>query len=196
VPVLSQLGGVADAIGSSVIPGYDAIGKATDAFAAADPNGLAGKSGTSGQSGGYGGLTPAQLLSALGSTAQGVANYAQTEAQRKQQADEFAKTYGLQANQQGMQAASQLNRAPLADKAQFLAMNSAAPTPFQPRDYTQGLNQLQQPAQGGAAAQLAANAAASSNYKPGAGGVDTSTLQAILARLGYGPGTSPRAATG
>jgi hypothetical protein len=125
-----------------------------------------------------GGLTWGDILKFGGNLASGIASYAGSEAQRKQQAQEFAQSLGLNAQ-------SLLNRAPVADKAQYLAMNSAPPTAFQPRDYTQGLNQLQGQPTGGAAAQLAANAAASANYKPGAGGVNTSTLQAILAKLGY-----------
>jgi hypothetical protein len=98
---------------------------------------------------------------------------------------EFNAQLGLADNTQAMTAQSALNRAPLADKAQYLALNQAAPTAFQPRDYTQagGLSNLSTPASGGAAKQLQTNAIAANNYTPGAGGVDTSTLQTILARL-------------
>lgn len=112
----------------------------------------------------------------------------------KEQAREFNANYELNRNSQTAQIQNQLNRAPLADKGQYLAMNMAAPTPFQPRDYTQGLSHIQpgQQAQGGAQAQLAANAAAAPNYREGAGGVDTSALQAILSRL---TGQPPKSGT-
>lgn len=179
VPVLSQLGGVADAIGGSVIPGYEAIGKGIDALTPQNAGGVQTPAASNGS-----GLTLADLLKIGGSAAQGYANYSQNAQQLKQQADEFNKTYGLQQANTEAGLQSQLNRAPLADKGQYLALNAAPPTPFHPRDYTQGLDQLRQPVSGGAAAQLAANAQAASNYAPGAGGVDTTTLQALLKRLG------------
>lgn len=136
------------------------------------------------------GLTAGDLLKFVGNTAGGVANYAQDEASRKQQLAEFMANYGLSANQQMMTAQSQLNRAPLADKGQYLALNQAAPTAFQPRDYTKGFGaapgQFGSMATGGPAAQLAANQAASAAYVPGAGNVNTGTLRMILQRLGGG----------
>lgn len=166
-------------------------------------NGISKIPVTSGANGGNG-LSWADILKGAGSAASGVANYAEQEAARKQQADQFnqsiglqkqiaGQNYGLAQNQQGLTVQSLLNRAPLADKAQYLAMNAAPPQAFQPRDYTQGLSQIQPGAapQGGAQAQLAANNAASANYRPGAGGVDTSTLKLILSRLGGGASPSP-----
>lgn len=132
---------------------------------------------------GQGGLSWGDILKAGGGLATGIADYASSEAARKQQADQFAKTYGLQANQQMLGIQNQLNRAPLADKGQYLALNAAAPTAFQPRDYTQGLDKLQGQSSGGPAAQLAANQITASNYKPGAGNVDTSTLKLLMQRL-------------
>ncbi len=163
------------------------------------------------------GLTWGDILKFGGNLAGGIGQYAMSESQLKQQADEFAKTleeqkaiqaqqdaqfqktYGLSANNQMMGAQSQLNRAPLADKGQALALNMAAPTPFQPRDYTQGgTNAIRGTPTGGAAAQVAANSAAAANYKAGDGGVDTSVLKMILQRLGAGPNGSatPPTATG
>lgn len=114
-----------------------------------------------------------------------------------QQKEQFEKQYGLQANTQAADVAGRLNRAPLADKGQYLAMNYTPPMPFQPRDYTQGLDQIRGQAQGGAAAQLAANNAAATKYAPGAGGVDTSVLKSILSRLNVGgPATPPVGGTG
>lgn len=78
---------------------------------------------------------------------------------------------------------NRLNRAPVADKAQYLAMSATPPMPFQPRDYTQGINNIRGQATGGAAEQMRANADAAANYKPGMGGVDTETLKTLLARM-------------
>jgi hypothetical protein len=141
---------------------------------------------SSGSDGGMGVLDWAKLLlPTLGGVASGIANTQMSKDQLAQQAAQFAQTYGLAANTQAMNASSQLNRAPLADKGQYLALNEAAPTPFHPRDYTQGLGQIRGQAQGGAAAQLAANDQAAANYKAGDGGVDTDTLKLVLAKLGY-----------
>lgn len=96
------------------------------------------------------------------------------------------RNYGLAQNAQQMAVLNSINRAPMADKGQYLALNHAAPTAFQPRDYTQGLTKVQGAPQGGAQAQLAANQAAANNYKPGAGGVDTDTMKLIMGRLGVG----------
>lgn len=133
------------------------------------------------------GITLGDVLGLLGGIGSGIANYNLSKDQLAQQAAEFAKQYGLASGEAALAAKSQLNRAPLADKGQYLALNAAAPTPFQPRDYTSGgLSSTRGSASGGAAQQLAANAITANNYKPGAGGVDTSTLQQFLKSLGYG----------
>ena len=137
-------------------------------------------------------------------------NNANSLAEKKREFDaQNALATQATAQNEGAQAVTtqnKLNTAPLADNAQALLMAkmgpAAAPTAFQPRDYTQagGTNNLATPATGGAASQLAANQAASAAYKPGAGGVDTSTLQLLLAKLkgsgsafGNMPTTSPTA---
>lgn len=111
---------------------------------------------------------------------QGAANRAMSQEQFNQTLQQRQREWGTQT---AMDIQNRLNRAPVADKAQYLAMNAAPPMPFQPRDYTQGLNNIRGQAQGGAAAQLAANASASANYKAGMGGVDTETLKSLLARI-------------
>lgn len=132
-----------------------------------------------------GGISGTDWLKTIGGAAEGYATAADRAAQRKQQADQFAKTYGLQNNAQQLNVSSQINRAPLADMGQYGAMHVAAPTAFQPRDYTKGLDQVQSGASatGGPQAQLAANQAASAKYTPGAGGVNTDTLKMILSKL-------------
>ena len=124
-------------------------------------------------------------MKGAGSVATGIADYSQNEAKLKQAQDQFNKTYSLQNNAQTLAVQKQLDRAPIVDKAQYGIENAAAPTPFQPRDYTQaaGFTGLATPPTGGPAAQLAANNAASAKYTPGAGGVDTDTMKLILQRL-------------
>jgi len=138
------------------------------------------------------------ILKTGGEVASGVLDYQAKQQALAQQKEQFEKQYGLAQNTQASNVASQLNRAPLADKGQYLALNYQGPQTFQPRDYTHGLNQIQGQAQGGAGAQIAANQAASANYKQGAGGVDTSTLKLILSRLNMGQqpqGSGPPGAT-
>lgn len=137
------------------------------------------------------GLTWSDLLK-FGGTALGTyATYEQNKKGQQQQQNQFDQTIGLSKEAQdaslAMRAANGINRAPLADRGQYLALNAPAPTAFHPRDWTQGgIGAVRGQATGGAAAQLAANSAASANYKPGMGGVDTSTLQMILNKTGYG----------
>ena len=114
----------------------------------------------------------------------------------KQQQEQFEKTYGLNVNSQAMQAANAKNRAPLWDKATYLAQNFAPPMPFNPRDYTKGIPNLKGQATGGAAAQMAANNAASANYKQGMGGIDTSVIDSVLQRLGLAPAATQTGPTG
>jgi hypothetical protein len=174
--------------GSSPTSAYNEFG--TPSFSGSGLN--TGSGGGTTSSGGsstpnFYGITLGDVLGLLGGIGSGVANYNLSKSQLAQQAAEFAKQYGLATGEAALQAKSQLNRAPLADKGQYLALNAAAPTPFQPRDYTnQGLNATRGSATGGAAQQLAANAITANSYKPGMGGVDTSTLQQFLKSLGYG----------
>lgn len=143
-----------------------------------------------GDVGSYLGAHAGDILKTGGAAATSALDYLAKQQAMKQQQQEFNQTYGLQSNAQQMQAAKALNAAPLMDKGQYLAANEAAPTPFVPRDITKGTASFQQPATGGAAAQLAANDQASANYKAGAGGYNTSTLKAILAKL-QGTPTAP-----
>ncbi len=113
------------------------------------------------------------------------ANLAQRQAESKQSADQFGRTTGDTEAQAAVRAETQLNKAPVADKAQalLLARMGVAPGQFKPRDYTQGTSRLGQPqaAPGANVATSMQNAAA--NYKPGQGGVDTSTLKMLLAKM-------------
>lgn len=146
-----------------------------------------GGSGASSTTPNFYGITLGDVLGLLGGIGSGIANYSLSKDQLAQQAAEFAKQYGLASGEAALAAKSQLNRAPLADKGQYLALNAAAPTPFQPRDYTSGgLGATRGSPTGGAAQQLAANAITANTYKPGMGGVDTSTITQFLKSLGYG----------
>lgn len=212
--MLGGLGGGSNAVGSAIPDSALGIG---DGGLTGTVKSAAGMLGLGGNGKGIGGsgLTLADILGFAGNTAAGVADFSQNEAARKQAAEQFAqsleqrkaeaaqqgsqfdKTYGITANTQAIGAADRLNRAPLADKGQYLALNHAAPVAFQPRDYTRtGMPQQSAPPIGGAQAQLAANEAAQANYKAGAGGVNTDTLKMILSRLGYPGGASPARAPG
>ena len=174
--------------GAAVLGVGDVLGRMVPTPGGTPQPGVPGAPGAPAQAGQspIPGVSWTDLLGMGGNLAQGIADYSQNEATRKQQADQFNKTYGLQQNQQMLNVANQLNRAPLADKGQYLATNFAAPTAFQPRDLTRGVDQFRQGSQGGAAAQLAANNAASVKYKPGAGGYDSDTLKLVMSRLGGG----------
>ena len=156
------------------------------------------------------GLSTADLLKLGGSALTAGTNYAQSAAALAEKEREFNATNALSTQNtavtEGNDAVStqnKLNTAPLADKSQYLlnASLSAPPAPFQPRDITQpgGANNLNTPATGGAAGQLAARPKRRRICPAaGAGGVDTSTLQLLLAKLkgsgsafGQMPTTSP-----
>lgn len=109
-------------------------------------------------------------LGAFGQNQQKVAD--QTNDVRKFQYNEAA------------QLQDKINRAPLADKGQYLAMNFTPPMPFQPRDYTQGgIQALRGAPQGGAQAQMQANNMAQANYRTGAGGYNADTYKNLLYSL-------------
>ena len=167
-----------------------AAGNAGGTGASAAPSLAAGAGGAAATNG----LSTADLLKLGGSALTAGTNYAESAAQLAERAKEFAATNALNtqntAVNEGNDAVAtqnKLNTAPLADQSQYMLQKglSAPPAPFQPRDYTQpgGTNNLLTPATGGAAGQLAANRAASASYTPGAGGVDTSALQLLLAKL-------------
>lgn len=169
--------------GSTPTSGYSTF--STPSFGTPTSTGTSTSSGSSTPN--FYGITLGDVLGLLGGIGSGIANYNLSKDQLAQQAAEFAKQYGLASGEAALAAKSQLNRAPLADKGQYLALNAAAPTPFQPRDYTSGgLGATRGSATGGAAQQLAANAITANTYKPGMGGVDTSTIEQFLKSLGYG----------
>jgi hypothetical protein len=143
-----------------------------------------------GNVGSYLGNHAGDILKTGGSAANAYLQYIATQQAIAEKRHEFDLSNQLAQNRQAADVSNQLNRLPLADRGQYMAMNAAAPTPFVPRDYTQGLNNINGQATGGAAAQVAANAAAAGKYTPGAGGVNSDTLKMILARLG-GPSSNP-----
>lgn len=113
------------------------------------------------------------------------ANLAQRQAEAAQAGGQFGRTTGDTEAQAAVRAQTQLNTAPIADKAQalILARMGVSPGAFQPRDYTQGQASLTTPhaAPGANVATTMQNAAA--NYQPGQGGVDTSVLKALIAKM-------------
>lgn len=135
-----------------------------------------------------GGLSGKDVLSTLGGGITAATNYAQNKAAIEERKREFDRTQGQSEGKDAVMAQNLLNRAPLADEAQYLlkARMSAPPTAFTPRDWTRtGMTQatMQSPATGGPATQLAAGQQAAASYTPGAGGVDTSVLQLLKQRM-------------
>jgi hypothetical protein len=108
---------------------------------------------------------------------------------------EYGRTTGDAEAQQAVQDQAALNKAPIADKAQalILARMGHPSTTFQPRDYTKGLSQLNGQATGGPQDAMAAARSAAASYTPGSGGVDTSALEATLAKLRGSSGIAPQA---
>lgn len=142
-------------------------------------------SGTGGNTGSGWEQFVGPAASFMGNLLSGYSNSQSQKAQLQLQAQEFAQNMDMQRKAMEMQAGNQLNRLPMADKGQYLATNMAAPTAFQPRDFTQsGFGGMNKGPTGGAAAQLNANAVTANNYVPGAGGVNPAVLNDILNRSG------------
>ncbi len=117
----------------------------------------------------------------------------QRQAEAAQSAGQYGRTTGDSEAQAAVRAQTQLNTAPIADKAQalILARMGVSPGAFKPRDYTQSLSGLAKPntAPGAAVATTMQNAA--SSYKPGQGGVNTDVLKALIAKLTGSSGITP-----
>lgn len=192
IPVVGDVMDVGDAVGS-VIPGslYD---------------------GPSGSTGGDGktpsktsldyvnqllkGSTGGDILSTIGrgiggymsneqaqaALAQRKAEFDQTAAQRKA---EYERTTGNSEATTAANAEQAINRAPLADKAQYqlMARMGIAPTAFKPRDYTQGLSNIASTPTGGYGDVMDTMGNAAKSYTTGAGGVDTSAVQLLRNRM-------------
>lgn len=109
----------------------------------------------------------------------------QRQAEQATGVEQFDRTTGNSEAQQAVQAQTQLNRAPLADKAQalLLARMGVAPGQFQGRDYTKGTADLLRTPMTPGANVASTMQTAAQNYRPGQGGVDTSTLSWLLNRM-------------
>lgn len=110
------------------------------------------------------------------------------DANAAQRIAEFNRTQGQSEALGAASAQNLINRAPMADQAQYMmrARMSAPPTAFAPRDFTRtGLTQqtMRAPATGGPQEALAASRIAAQGYKPGAGGVDTSVLDMLKKKM-------------
>lgn len=115
------------------------------------------------------------------------------KADSAQSAEQYGRTTGDTEAQAAVRAKTQLNKAPIADKAQalVLARMGVAPGAFQPRDYTQGTANLSKSFTAPGADVATAMQHASQGYKPGQGGVDTSVIKALLAKLTGSSGLMP-----
>jgi len=127
--------------------------------------------------GGY--LSNEQAQAAL---AQRKAEFDQTAAQRKA---EYERTTGNSEATSAANAEQAINRAPLADKAQYqlMARMGIAPTAFKPRDYTQGLSNIASTPTGGYGDVLDTMGGAAKSYTTGAGGINTSALSLLQNRM-------------
>jgi hypothetical protein len=127
--------------------------------------------------GGY--MSNEQAQAAL---AQRKAEFDQTSAQRKA---EYERTTGNSEATSAANAEQAINRAPLADKAQYqlMARMGIAPTAFKPRDYTQGLSNIASTPTGGYGDVLDTMGGAAKSYTTGAGGINTSALSLLQNRM-------------
>lgn len=111
---------------------------------------------------------------------------------REQSGGQFDRTTGDTEAQAAVRAQTQLNAAPVADKAQalLLARMGVSPGQFQPRDYTKGTADLSRVSMAPGANVTSAMRTAAQGYRPGQGGVDTSAIRMLLAKMkasGFGP---------
>ncbi len=113
---------------------------------------------------------------------------------------QFGRTTGDTEAQAAVRAQTQLNQSPIADKAQalILARMGVSPGVFQPRDITRGVSDLSRPSVAPGANVAATLQKAAAGYKPGQGGVDTSVLRSLIAKLTGSSGlqTQPTQPTG
>ncbi len=126
------------------------------------------------------------------------ANLAQRIAEAKTGSDQFGRTTGDTEAQAAVRAQTQLNKSPIADKAQalILARMGVSPGAFQPRDITRGVQELSRPsvAPGANVATTMQNAAA--NYKPGQGGINNDVLRGLITKMTGQSGLIPESPTG
>lgn len=110
---------------------------------------------------------------------------AEQQAARAQSGSQFERTTGDSEAQAAVRAQTQLNAAPIADKAQALALSrlGVSPGQFKPRDYTAGTNDLSRKFTAPGAPVANAMQQAASSYQPGQGGIDTSALKMLLAKM-------------
>lgn len=113
------------------------------------------------------------------------ANLTQRQAEAATASGQFDRTTGNTEAQLAVQAQAGLNRAPVADKAQALLLSrmGVAPSTFQPRDYTKGTGDLLRNTPPPSAHVTQTMQQAANNYRPGDGGVNTSTTQWLLNRM-------------
>lgn len=110
---------------------------------------------------------------------------AEQQANRQQSGTQFERTTGDTEAQAAVRAQTQLNAAPMADKAQalLLARMGVAPGQFQGRDYTKGTDDLTRTVVAPSANVTSAMQSAANGYQSGDGGVDTSTMRMLLDKM-------------
>ncbi len=117
--------------------------------------------------------------------AQAAAALKEQQTAREQSGGQFNRTTGDTEAQSAVRAQTQLNQSPLADKAQalILARMGVSPGAFQPRDITRGVSDLSRNSVAPGANVATTLQKAAAGYKPGQGGVDTSVLRSLIAKL-------------
>ncbi len=125
------------------------------------------------------------------------ANLKQRQAEEARAASQFGRTTGNEEAQAAVRAQTQLNKAPIADKAQalILARMGVSPGQFKPRDYTQGQASLTTPNAAPGANVASTMQHAASAYTPGSGGVNTDYLKALIAKMSGSSGLPTKPTT-
>lgn len=113
------------------------------------------------------------------------AKYGFDKAQAEFEIEKFNRTQGNAEQTQALAIQNQLNRAPIADKAQamLLARLGATPTAFAPRDMTRGTGELSRRAADPMGDVMSAMSKAAAGYKSGDGGMDFSLHRALISKL-------------
>ncbi len=190
----SGAGGAAGAVAGAA-PELGAVGSGASNVANAAAGGggggivsSLGRAAASLKPGGKAGLTAADWLKGITGGVSAGLQYKQGQSNAQEDKNRYARDTGNREAQVAANAQNLLNRAPMADNAQYLlrARMGAAPTTFAPRDFTKGpmtAETMAAPAMGGPQTQMAAGQVAAGAYTSGAGGVDTSVLEMLKKRM-------------
>lgn len=124
-------------------------------------------------------------------------NLKQRQAEQAFANEQTERTTGNTEAQNAVRAQTMLNAAPIADKAQALALArlGVSPGAFQPRDFTRGAGDLTRGFTAPSANVASTMQSAAQNYTPGSGGYDTSAIRMLLARMQANQRSRPASTT-